>query len=807
VAKRFAFRPQGVSWRVLDTDLKLPGPVPAGVGAFGLRGRSSGGIVPPLVSALAVVAVFLIALPLGPSFGFSREPTRWGTELSDRTVPVVGGGLLPTGDSCQSRIVDPSSLCPYTASGHRVSGAPNVNPGSGPSARRWASIAYDAADGYTVLYGGVTSGCYCAFANDTWKLANGVWTNITGSRSPPHLEGAAMTYDPIDGYVVLFGGGYGGGIYNQTWTFLAGNWTRLLPALSPPARAYGLMTFDSKDGYMVLFGGSVARNDTWKFIGGIWTNITAGVAPAGRVMGAIAYQGNATAGQVILSEGYGVASGTFVFPSDTWEFAGGNWSLVANSATPSGLYGSAAAYDPVSAMVVMFGGTNQTWLYQNATWGYRGGSWSQLSTGRSPPGRMDAAMTYDAALQAVVCFGGVNGTQNLADTWLYKSGTWSTLPPPSYMITFHESGLPNGTTWSVSMAASVNHSSGATIGFSEPDGNYSFVVGGIAGYAPAPASGVLTVSGKAVDQAVVFSPRAQPTYSVVFTAIGLPLGTRWSVNLNGTTNTSSSSTISFEETNGTYSYSVGPAAGYSVSPTSGLASVDGHPVSIDLIWTRQTFIVAFAENGLPSGTTWSIDLNGTWRSSAAGTISFREPDGTYPYTVGSVSGYQPNQTAGSIPVNGANRAVSVMFILFNLPRTNYLVTFTEPGLTPGTSWTVTLNGTTVSVTAVTVEFTEANGSYPFSIGVASAFTASPTVGTISINGYPVSQAIRFTSNSPSVFLGLPTITGYAVLGGIAAILLIGVVVAVERSRRRGRSPEPAPARPLSGEGRPPSPPE
>jgi outer membrane protein assembly factor BamB len=57
--------------------------------------------------------------------------------------------------------------------------------------------------------------------------------------------------------------------------------------------------------------------------------------------------------------------------------------------------------------------------------------------------------------------------------------------------------------------------------------------------------------------------------SITFKETGLPLGTVWSVTLNGTTVNSTNLDVTFSEPNGTYSYSATPPIGFSGSPATG----------------------------------------------------------------------------------------------------------------------------------------------------------------------------------------------------------------------------------------------
>jgi thermopsin len=57
--------------------------------------------------------------------------------------------------------------------------------------------------------------------------------------------------------------------------------------------------------------------------------------------------------------------------------------------------------------------------------------------------------------------------------------------------------------------------------------------------------------------------------------------------------------------------------------------------------------VRFGKSGLPSGTPWSVTLNGYTQTSTAALIVFWEPAGTYSFTVGSVTGYNASPASGS----------------------------------------------------------------------------------------------------------------------------------------------------------------
>jgi hypothetical protein len=78
-----------------------------------------------------------------------------------------------------------------------------------------------------------------------------------------------------------------------------------------------------------------------------------------------------------------------------------------------------------------------------------------------------------------------------------------------------------------------------------------------------------------------------------------------------------------------------------------------------LHYNQVTYTVTFTETGLPSGGSWSVTLNGVTKSSTSSSISFTEPNGTYAYTIGAISGCSRSPPSGSVTVNGAPVAVNV----------------------------------------------------------------------------------------------------------------------------------------------------
>ena len=79
-------------------------------------------------------------------------------------------------------------------------------------------MAYDAATGSVVLFGGLNK--RSRVVGGTWTWDGSTWTLQAPATSLPARDSAAMAYDAATGTVVLFGGvGHGGGYLDDTWTW------------------------------------------------------------------------------------------------------------------------------------------------------------------------------------------------------------------------------------------------------------------------------------------------------------------------------------------------------------------------------------------------------------------------------------------------------------------------------------------------------------------------------------------------------------------------------------------------------------
>jgi hypothetical protein len=202
--------------------------------------------------------------------------------------------------------------------------------------------------------------------------------------------------------------------------------------------------------------------------------------------------------------------------------------------------------------------------------------------------------------------------------------------------------------------------------------------------------------------------------------------------------------------------------------------------------------IIFSERGLPAGATWDIYIS-SGISSALG--SFRGPtgmfcgaNGTFSFLVGA-NGYSATPMSGSTTLSGVAKNVSIAF----LPEPTYSLTVTSSGLSGTTAiWWLNLSGVIIRPASPTADITVGgipNSTLTFGIQVPSGYSATPSHGTIAVNGANATEAITFSAlPPPPTFLGLPNWEFYSILGGGIAAIVAGSLFLVAMTRRNRRGP-------------------
>ncbi len=237
-----------------------------------------------------------------------------------------------------------------------------------PPARGFAAADFDAHMNGVLLFGGDGN---AGILNDTWLFSDGIWTDLTyvSPVQPPGRYGAVMAYDPEpeENGSVLFGGYGGCGYCSDTWSWESwAGWVELQPNAPPPGLYTPAMAYDPLSGYIVLFGGyteeGVYSSATWELYSGQWWPVYPATSPVGHDYSSLVYY----PGAGVLLFG-GQIDGGYV--NTTWIFSNGVWTkqAPANAPPPCAAYG--LTLDGTGSTPLVIDGGNST-IGFTFTWAY-----------------------------------------------------------------------------------------------------------------------------------------------------------------------------------------------------------------------------------------------------------------------------------------------------------------------------------------------------------------------------------------------------------------------------------------------------
>ncbi len=283
--------------------------------------------------------------------------------------------------------------------------------------------------------------------------------------------------------------------------------------------------------------------------------------------------------------------------------------------------------------------------------------------------------------------------------------------------------------------------------------------------------------------AVFFQVRYVPWESqTTFTEKGLPTGTAWKVSAGvpsvpkGNTTVGTKGVVSYEEPNGTVSFSISAPAGYGVAKVTGPATAHvsynsytatGAPTALTVtfgalvnVYLNES-ISAPSWPGLPTGTTWSVTFTQTTggpagmvltntTTVAGGSIHLTLAKGTkYTYTTQKPSTYKDSGAKKGTLSVGAHTVKKLIKFAPDASK----VTFSEHGLASHTTWSVAITGVAgspFSSSSSSIKVSLVNGSYTYSIPNVGAAVASPAGGGLTIVA-PVAQTVHVTFTPEHAF--------------------------------------------------------
>jgi hypothetical protein len=255
--------------------------------------------------------------------------------------------------------------------------------------------------------------------------------------------------------------------------------------------------------------------------------------------------------------------------------------------------------------------------------------------------------------------------------------------------------------------------------------------------------------------------------TIHFLESGLPTSASWSVVyhtvLNGYTGANTTLSSTTPEINLTLAlgnvvyYWVTDTSGLIPSPSQGILSLDQYDTTVNVSFpsaAAKTYPVTFIPQGIPSGVTWGVRLNGLWQyqtnlNGQNPNVVFSEPSGSYSFSTYIQSPYSLSPSSGTVSVNSA--AVNESLVV-NTPTKDYTITFSQSGLPSGITFTVSIGAVASGTSAV--QFVEPNGTYYFTIANVQSggitYAASPNAGKVVVNGGNQAVSVTFTGKTYSI---------------------------------------------------------
>ena len=311
-------------------------------------------------------------------------------------------------------------------------------------------------------------------------------------------------------------------------------------------------------------------------------------------------------------------------------------------------------------------------------------------------------------------------------------------------LTVSESGFPSGQRWFLRVGNVTATTNGSRLTYLLPTGSY-----------PQTTHGARNIS-SGVREEFTFADRvalgASPTtengsYGFEYLVTTLPStsaggstapASQW-VFQGGVENVTATAAVGYRFAGwkgsgpGSYSGSADPAT---VRPSGAVAEVAEFVTA-----SPSSYPVELIESGLPNGTLWGAHLGNQSLSGVDPALRAQLPNGTYSFAIEPVNGFVGQPSNGSVQVMGGPVTEPISFR--PIPPGEHSVWFNETGLTPGSTWTVVLNGTEGSSDEASLRFIEPAGTYAYTIARIGSWSPDPDRGTLTVPAGTDSVAVHF----------------------------------------------------------------
>jgi hypothetical protein len=341
-------------------------------------------------------------------------------------------GIIPI------RPLGPPSLFLALALAARGAAAQPATPtDAAPPGLHWEQVAYDAASGRLIVFGGATAAG--ALPAMTWAWDGDRWTVVADSAAGPGARHAhAMAFDAERRRVVLFGGLLESRDTTRpaaervrrlcdTWALEDRAWRRLDDGASCPTDrvAAASLVWDTRARALLLVDApATGPTDTvvrplrlWRLLSGGWApEDSSGPRRSRMSAGGVAW--DARRGVLVVPVLDGPDAGV-------WEWDGRRWRH-ARATGPAPRRNFGLAYDARRGRVLLVGGLAASPRRPlDDRWTWDGASWTREPDDPAAPGaRSHASLVTDAARGRLLYFGGAGPAGLLRELWILDRGGW-----------------------------------------------------------------------------------------------------------------------------------------------------------------------------------------------------------------------------------------------------------------------------------------------------------------------------------------------------------------------------------------------
>ncbi len=260
---------------------------------------------------------------------------------------------------------------------------------------------------------------------------------------------------------------------------------------------------------------------------------------------------------------------------------------------------------------------------------------------------------------------------------------------------------------------------------------------------------------------------------------GLVAGTSWGLSVDGTAFATSETALTLNLANGTYPVAYTPVPGYELSGASPAFVTLPGTSRLTLLFVPFPYEVTFTESGLPSSTPWWVNASGSQVESTETTLQVLAPNGSTPYTAGSLYAFVASPDQGAIVVSaGVPAPETVAF--------SYRPTFVVGTVNPADA-VVSIGGVVQPLAGGSFNDSVVPGSYEL-VASASGYKSDQLMVTATpgnVTWENLTLAANQTppagpSPTPSAGGGIPVLTAVLLVAGVAAVAVAAVVVLARR---------------------------